>query len=175
VCLITWGSAADGEKHNWHLSSEDYGLRRGEELIWIDALDSNESFTQDCFISVALSDLKKYAQNLRQREHPIELAVHLDNLPCHNGQKAVDKMRHKNMIRLDHAPCSSDLSRCDFWLFGVLKNRKKETVFGNAGDVEDIICNSWSEVTLDEVQLAFHEWTRRFEQVCELDAGYVPE
>jgi hypothetical protein len=45
----------------------------------------------------------------------------------------------------------------------------EETVFRNADEVEAFVCNCWSEVTLDEVQLVFHKWMRRLEWVCEHD------
>jgi hypothetical protein len=118
----------------------------GEELIRVDTLERNEAFTQGDLIDFVLSDLKKDAQNLRKRKHPIELAVHMDNGCCHNGQKVVEKNRRNHMIRLDHSPHSPDLSLCYFWSFGVLKNGMKETEFGNADEVEEFFCNFWSEV-----------------------------
>jgi hypothetical protein len=51
----------------------------------------------------------------------------------------------------------------------------KETVCRNAAEVADFVCNFWSEVTLHEVQLVFHEWMRPLEYVCEHDGEYVPE
>jgi hypothetical protein len=51
----------------------------------------------------------------------------------------------------------------------------KETVFMSADEVKDFVCNFWSEVTLEEVQLAFHEWMKRLEAVCEYDGEYVPQ
>jgi hypothetical protein len=35
----------------------------------------------------------------------------MDNLLCHNGQKPVDAMRRNHMIRLDHPPYLTDLTR----------------------------------------------------------------
>jgi hypothetical protein len=43
----------------------------------------------------------------------------------------------------------------------------KENVFRNADEIEDFVCNCWSEVTFDEVQLVLHERMRRLEWVCE--------
>jgi hypothetical protein len=120
-------------------------------------------FTQDHFICFVLSDLRKRAQNWRRRKHPIKLVVRMDNSRWHNGQKVLDKMRRNHMIGRDHAAFSPNLSSCDFWVSGVLRNRIKETVFRTVGKVEDCVCSFWSEATLDEVQLVFHEWMRRLE------------
>jgi hypothetical protein len=97
------GSATDDEKHDWHLKGDDCG-RLGEELIRVGALDPNEAFSQDHFISSVSSDPKKHAQNLPRRKHPIELAVHMDDSSCHDGQKIVDKMRRNHMLHLHHPP-----------------------------------------------------------------------
>jgi hypothetical protein len=77
--------ATYGEEHNWHLKCYDYALFWGEESICVDALDPNETFTQDHFRRFEPSDLKKHTRNLRRRRHPIELAGHMDNSPFHNG------------------------------------------------------------------------------------------
>jgi hypothetical protein len=79
-----------------------------------DAPDLNAKFTQDCFISFVLSDLKKYAQGLRGWKYPIELAVHMNNSRCHSGHEVADKMRRNHMMRLDHPRYPPDLSACDF-------------------------------------------------------------
>jgi hypothetical protein len=144
-------------------------------LMCIDTLDPNEAFTQGDFVSFVLSNLKKHAQNLHRRKYSIELAMHIDNSSRHNRHKVVDKMRRNHVMPLDHPPYSLDLSPGDFSLFGVLKNRIKETVFRNADEVEDFVCNSWSAVTLDEVQLAFQKWRRRLKSACEHDGEYLPE
>jgi transposase len=85
-------------------------------------VDPNGTFAQDDSISFVLSDLKTYARNLRRLKHPIELAVPMDNLYGHKGQNVVDKMKRNHMLPPDHPPYSPDLTPCDLWLFGVLKN-----------------------------------------------------
>jgi hypothetical protein len=42
------------------------GVFSGERLASIDTITLNETFTQDHFINPVLSDLKKYAQDLRR-------------------------------------------------------------------------------------------------------------
>jgi hypothetical protein len=66
-------------------------FRGGGELISVDTLDPNETFTQDLFISFLSSRLKKRAQNLSRRKHPIEVAAHMDNSGCHRGRRSLTK------------------------------------------------------------------------------------
>jgi hypothetical protein len=126
---------------------------RGERLIYVGALDPNETVTQENVISFVLFDLKKHAHNLRERKHAIELSVHMDNSRRHDGQRVVDRMRRNRIIGLDHPPYSPDLSPCDFWLFEVSKHRLTETVSRNGDGVEDFVSSFWSEVDLNNVQL----------------------
>jgi hypothetical protein len=51
----------------------------------------------------------------------------------------------------------------------------KETGLNNAGEVEDIVCKSWSKMTSTEVQPVFQERMRRLGWLCERDGEYLPE
>jgi hypothetical protein len=129
------------------LNAPVYPLTQVKEWVeCIDTLDPSEPFTQNHFLNFVLSDLRKYAQNLRRREHAIELSVHIDNSRCLNGEKVIDAMRINHIICLDHLPYSPDLTPCHFWIFGVLQNRMKETNLRNADEVEDFVSNSWSDL-----------------------------
>jgi hypothetical protein len=60
----------------------------GEGLKSFDTLDLYESFTQDHFTTLVLSDLKERARNLGRRK------------------KSVGKMRCNHMIAVDYSPHS---------------------------------------------------------------------
>jgi hypothetical protein len=45
----------------------------------------------------------------------------------------------------------------------------------NGDEAEDLNCDVWSAVTLNHMQLVFHEWMSRLERVCEGDGEYAPE
>jgi hypothetical protein len=53
------------------------------------------------------------------------------------------------MARRDHRQDSPDLSPNDFWLFGVLKNRVKENVLRNEGELEAFVCDLRNNITMD--------------------------
>jgi hexokinase len=74
---------------------------------------------------------------------------------CHNGGKVTDKMRRNHMARLDDSQYSPELSPCDLWLLGVVKNRMKVNQFKNVNEVEDSVRNFWIKATLEEAQLVF--------------------
>jgi hypothetical protein len=47
----------------------------------------------------------------------------------HNGLKMTDEFPNLKFDRITHPPYSSDLSPCDFWLFGMLKQKIKDRMF----------------------------------------------
>jgi hypothetical protein len=49
----------------------------------------------------------------------------MDKLSCQNGHKITDKLTATDIARAPHPPYSPDLSSCDLWLFGSLKNSMK--------------------------------------------------
>jgi hypothetical protein len=81
--------------------------------ILVDALDLNETLTQNYFNNFVLSDLKKNGQNLGRQKHPIGLVVHIDNSGSHNEQRVVGKMGLNHITRLGHQPYSPDSSPRD--------------------------------------------------------------
>jgi histone-lysine N-methyltransferase SETMAR len=53
----------------------------------------------------------------------------MDNSICYNGAKITEKLEKRHIARAPHPYYSPDLSPCDFWLFGILKQKMKERVF----------------------------------------------
>jgi histone-lysine N-methyltransferase SETMAR len=50
----------------------------------------------------------------------------MDNSRCHNDRMATTEFDHQKLGRAEHPPYSPDLSPCDFWLFGFLKDKLKD-------------------------------------------------
>jgi histone-lysine N-methyltransferase SETMAR len=65
----------------------------------------------------------------------------MDNSVCHDGRKVTDELGNLELDRVPHLPYSPDLSPCDFWLFGMLKQAIKD----------------WEFHAIEEIVSAFHE------------------
>jgi histone-lysine N-methyltransferase SETMAR len=85
----------------------------------------------------------------------------MDNLMRHNGAKITEKLEKRYIARVPHLPYSSDLSPCDFWLFGTLKQKMKERVFQSEEQILAAITKSWNELTFENSQRVFHNWMER--------------
>jgi hypothetical protein len=53
-------------------------------------------------------------------------SVHMDNAMCQKYAKITEKLEKKYIAGVPHPPYSPDFSPCDFWLFGILKQKIKD-------------------------------------------------
>jgi hypothetical protein len=109
-------------------------------LNTMDILPSSARFIQEYFINNILPDIVEARRRIFRRVHKRPFSMHMDNSMCHNGRKMTDELAN---LKLDHVICTPylpDLSLCDFWLFGMLKQKIKDRVFQ----------------TIDEIMTAIH-------------------
>jgi hypothetical protein len=95
----------------------------GVKLISLHALPAGARFTQEYFINSILPDILDEKQRILRRNHGGDFFAHMDNSMCHNGRKVTDEFDNRKLQRVVHPPYSPDLSPCDFWLFGMLKQK----------------------------------------------------
>jgi hypothetical protein len=82
---------------------------------------------------------------------------------CHNSRKAIDELDNLKLDRIRHLPYSPDLSPCDFWLFGMLKQKIKDRVFQMVEEIMTAVHRVWDELTLEDIQSVFFNWIERFQ------------
>jgi transposase len=80
----------------------------------------------------------------------------MDNSMCHSSAKITEKLEKKHITRAPHPPYSPDLSQCDFWLFGILKQKMKGRIFQSEEQILAAITQSWNELTFKGIQRVFH-------------------
>jgi hypothetical protein len=61
--------------------------------------------------------------------------VHMDNSRCHNDRKVTDELANLKFDRVPHSHYSPDLSPCDCWPVGMLKQKIKDRVFQMVEDI----------------------------------------
>jgi hypothetical protein len=147
----------------------------GTRIIVTDLLNPHTTFNQDYFIAQIIPGLYNHQRNLRRRKHQIALQIHMDNSMCHNGRKVTQEFERKKMIRLPHPAYSPDISPCDFWFFGFLKEKLKNIQLSTPEDISCHLCRIWNEVPLAEVQSVFYQWMDRLKWVIEHGGEYYPE
>jgi hypothetical protein len=66
-----------------------------------------------------------------------------------------------------HPAYSPDISPCDFWPFGFLKEKLKEQEPSTSDDIIEAITTIWNDVTFEELQSVFSKWIQRVIWVIE--------
>jgi hypothetical protein len=79
----------------------------------------------------------------------------------HNDAKITEKLEKRHISRAPHSHYPPDLSPCDFWLFGILKQKMKERVFQSEEQILAATTESWNELTFEDIQRVFHNWMER--------------
>jgi hypothetical protein len=98
-------------------------------LLVLNFLTKGTKFNQDYFIDTVLPNLYSKKRRIARRKGLPSFSVHMENSVCRNGAKITEKLEKRHIERPPHSPYSPDLSQCDFWLFGILKQKMKEPVF----------------------------------------------
>jgi histone-lysine N-methyltransferase SETMAR len=130
-------------------------------LLVLTIIPKSTEFKQDYFINTVLPNLSSERRRIARRKGLRSFLVHMDNPMYHNGAKITEKLEKKHIARAPHPPYSSDLGPCDFWLFGILKQKMKERVFQSEEQNLAAITESWNELTFEDIQRVFQNWMER--------------
>jgi hypothetical protein len=74
--------------------------------------------------------------------------------------------------RAEHPAYSPDLSPCDFWLFGFLKEKVKDRQLCGVPSLHQAITDLWDELTFEDVQAVFLKCMNRLSWVIESKGEY---
>jgi histone-lysine N-methyltransferase SETMAR len=89
----------------------------------------------------------------------------MDNSICHNGKMITQEISDAKFERLPHPAYSPDLSPCDFWLFGMLKQKVKDRAFQRLEEILEAVTLLSNDVTFEQLQSIFLNWMERLEWV----------
>jgi hypothetical protein len=87
-------------------------------LILYEVLIKERKFNQ-----VYLLGVPPWLTKKRHRKIPVPPSCPMDDSACHNSQNPTGQLASSHVMRALHPPYSPNLSPCDFWLFGFLKNQ----------------------------------------------------
>jgi histone-lysine N-methyltransferase SETMAR len=73
----------------------------------------------------------------------------------------MEKLESRHIVRAPHPPYSPDLSPCDCWLFGFLKEKMKDRVFRSEEELSEVIVENWNVLTFADIQRVFQNWMER--------------
>jgi histone-lysine N-methyltransferase SETMAR len=127
-------------------------------LIVLEALPKGTTFTQHNFISDISPDLDGEKLRYRRKNPGQESFLYMDDSKCHNAKKITGKLQQKHITRAPHPPYSPDLSPCDFWFFGMVREKINDREFDSAQEILSSLSDAQNDLTVEEIQRLFLEW-----------------
>jgi hypothetical protein len=94
------------------------------------------------------------------------------NSTCRNSGKISLELEHNKIKKAPHPAYSPDISPCNIWLFGFLKEKLKEQELSTSNEIIEVIMTICNDITLKELQGVFSEWTQRVTWVIERGGYY---
>ena len=98
--------------------------------------------------------------------------IHYDNAPGHNAECTGEYLQTTNFIRIPHPPYSPDISICDFYLFGRLKNALQQQNTQTLTEIQQATHTVLSSIADDEWIRVFREWKTRLLWIIEHNGDY---
>jgi hypothetical protein len=141
-------------------------------LILLNSLPQGPSFTPDYLTSEIAPAFTKEKLRFRRHHSGVAFSTHMDNSRCHNGRMATAEFNRRRLGRTKHPPYSPDLSPCDFWLFGFLKEKLKDRQLRGVQSLRQAITDLWDEPTFEDIQAVFLEWMNRLSRIIENKGEY---
>jgi hypothetical protein len=145
----------------------------GSGLNLIDILPQNRKMNGQYFAENIVPSLVSVCSPDGRRCPPRKYSVHVDNAPIENSKCVTEKLMEEGLKRMPHPASSPDLSPCDFFLFGYLKDklihkayRRPEELFN---EVETII----SDIPRDMISRVFLTWQERLQKCTDKQGNYV--
>jgi hypothetical protein len=80
---------------------------------------------------------------------------------------ATAKSNRRRLGRSEYPPYSPDLSSCDFWLLGFLKEKPQDRQWCGVQSLRQAITDPRDEITFEYVQAVFLEWMNCLSWVIE--------
>jgi hypothetical protein len=96
------------------------------QLIALDALPKGQKYNQEYFVQNIHPSLLHEKKRCSCQKTAINFSVHMDNSMWHNGHQVVDELRRLKIHTALHPLYSSNISPCDFWMFGDFKEKLKD-------------------------------------------------
>jgi hypothetical protein len=146
-----------------------------KKLIMFDILPRGSTFKELYFINNIFPDFKIGNMIFRPQKTRSIFWVHIDNSMCHNGSSITSKIKKNDISRMPRPLCSPDISPCDFWFFGMLKQILRDREFSSSDEIEDAIAQVWNNLTFNDFQSVFRDWVRHLAWVAENDGEYMGE
>jgi hypothetical protein len=100
----------------------------GIQLMCLDYLPRGQKYNKLYFKDVILDQTDRGLNRGREQSRTKSARIHMDNARVHAAGDCIAEIQHLKMTRLPQPAYSPDLSLCDFWFFGFVKQAIQDEV-----------------------------------------------
>ena len=144
--------------------------QKGELLL--SPASSSSTTTDEEFTFVKGSDGRWRLLGDREDEWIPELIVHVDNAASHRSEETYTWMKNTPLVRMPQPPYSPDISPCDFFLFGAVKQHLKSKRMKSVQDIHDNILTYMTSRSKDDYRSVATNWLYRLDWVIRHNGDY---
>jgi hypothetical protein len=124
-------------------------------LTSLEALPHDRTYTQEYFIGNILPDLVNEKMQNRRRSRAGQFFISMDNSICDNSRKIAQEIYNPKLERLSRPAYSAGLRPCDFWLFGLLKEKMRDRALQTVEEILEAITLIWNAISFEQLQSVF--------------------
>jgi hypothetical protein len=135
------------------------------------ALPKGHTFNAEYYRDNILAALTR----LQPEDDRRKLVIHGDNARAHTAQNHRTFCEANGLRLALHPPCSSNLARLDFFLFGYVTECLKGIVFPSYEGLPDAIGEVVAVIESETLTAVFEHWMERLEWVVKSNGDYYPE
>jgi histone-lysine N-methyltransferase SETMAR len=137
----------------------------GARFWHISVLPQKTTMTGQRFVDDILHPLQERI-NKEEPSLPIPVLLHYDNARCHCSKFPQNSLLCSIFLHVQAPPYSPDISPCDFYLFGYVKEKLKGRTFKDGKEVVAAVEEISKEITPETLYAVFEEWRERCEKVA---------
>jgi hypothetical protein len=143
-------------------------------LLVLKPLPKGTKFSEGYFVDAIFPGLYNEKRRLSRKDGVPAFSAPNDNAMSHTGNKISERLATGSIERAPYPLYSPDISSCDIWLFGMLKQKTKDREFQSQQAILSAFAKMWNDLTFADVQRVFQEWMERLTWVVGNNAEDSP-
>jgi histone-lysine N-methyltransferase SETMAR len=139
----------------------------------IDILPDGLKMDTDYFANNIIDGMARLCYPQGRQPHERRVMLHFDNALIHCTGTVRDRMAAAELERIEHPPYSSDLTPCDFFLFGYVKGKLVGKQYETPEDLVSDVRNIIEGIRPDVLKSVFEFWKGRLLDCWNFNGEYV--
>jgi hypothetical protein len=121
-------------------------------FVSVEFLPMWQRYNSQFFTETVLPSIEKKVADCRPKFLTTATHLHVDNAKRHTSKMSIEKMEELGFILVPQPPYSPDITPCDFFLFGYLKQHLEGKYFAREDQVIAAVMQVFDKISLQTFQ-----------------------